>query len=163
MSSPSLCKNIPISQIGQELNVSTILEGSIRLSGNKMRITAQLIDVADDFHFWSETFNRSMDDIFAVQDEISLLIADKLREHLGHFEIGNNLVDVPDIPVAIYLLFLKGRYYLAKVTKESTLKAIAIFEEGVIVPRFCTNLAFCDFFYFRKGLLRQLFVTSFNS
>ena len=76
-------KNIPIIQIGKELNVSTILEGSIRLSGNKMRLTAQLIDVADDFHFWSETFDRDMEDIFAVQDEISLLIADKLREHLG--------------------------------------------------------------------------------
>ena len=136
-------KNIPISQIGQELNVSTILEGSIRLSGNKMRITAQLIDVADDFHFWSETFNRSMNDIFAVQDEISLLIADKLREHLGHFEIGNNLVDVPDIPVAIYQLFLKGRYYLAKLTKESTEKAIAIFEE-VIAAQPDFSLAYLD-------------------
>ncbi|MFT6337825.1 MAG: TolB-like protein/class 3 adenylate cyclase, partial [Halioglobus sp.] len=80
-------KNISIPQIGQELNVSTILEGSIRLSGNKMRITAQLINVADDFHFWSESFDRSMEDIFAVQDEISLLIADKLREHIGHFDI----------------------------------------------------------------------------
>ncbi len=75
----------------QQLNVSTILEGSIRLSGNKMRITAQLIDVADDFHFWSETFDRSIEDIFAVQDEISLLIADKLREHIGHFEIEDHL------------------------------------------------------------------------
>ncbi|MFK8005725.1 MAG: helix-turn-helix domain-containing protein [Saprospiraceae bacterium] len=136
-------KNIPIPQIGQELNVSTILEGSIRLSGNKMRITAQLIDVADDFHFWSETFNRSMDDIFAVQDEISMLIADKLREHLGHFEIGNNLVDVPDIPVATYQLFLKGRYYLAKLTKESTLKAITIFEE-VIAAQPDFPLAYLD-------------------
>ncbi|MGK0365421.1 MAG: adenylate cyclase [Saprospiraceae bacterium] len=124
-------KKIPISQIGKELNVSTILEGSIRLSGNKMRITAQLIDVADDFHFWSETFNRSMDDVFAVQDEISLLIADKLREHLGHFEIENNLVDVPDIPVATYQLYLKGRYFLMKLTRSSTEKAITIFEEVI--------------------------------
>ena len=54
-------KNIPISKIGQELNVSTILEGSIRLSGNKIRITSQLIDVADDFHFWPEKFVRSID------------------------------------------------------------------------------------------------------
>ena len=136
-------KNIPIPQIGQALSVSTILEGSVRLSGNKMRITAQLIDVADDFHFWSETFNRSMDDIFAVQDEISLLIADKLREHLGHFEIGNNLVNVPNIPVATYQLFLKGRYYLAKLTKESTEKAIAIFEEVIAAqPDFA--LAYLD-------------------
>ena len=85
--------------IGQELNVSTILEGSIRLAGQKMRITAQLIDVVEDFHFWSETFDRSIDDIFEVQDEISLLIADKLREHLGHFEIEDRLIDTPNIPI----------------------------------------------------------------
>ena len=122
-------KNVPIKKIGQELNVSTILEGSIRLSGNKMRVTAQLIDVADDFHFWSENFDRSISDIFAVQDEISLLIADKLREHLGHFEIENKLVDVPDIPVDTYRRYLKGRFYLMKLTLEGTEKAISIFEE----------------------------------
>jgi len=67
-----------------------------------MRLTAQLIDVANDFHFWSETFDRSMEDIFAVQDEISLLIADKLREHLGHFDIEDQLVDVPDKAITIF-------------------------------------------------------------
>lgn len=110
-------KNIPMPQIGRELNVSTILEGSIRLSGNKMRITAQLIDVTDDFHFWSETFDRSIDDIFAVQDEISLLIAEKLREHIGHFELGDHLVDAPDIPVETYKRYLKSRYHLLKMSK----------------------------------------------
>lgn len=119
-------KNIPISKIGQELNVSTILEGSIRLAGNKVRITAQLIDVADDFHFWSETFDRSMDDIFAVQDEISLLIADKLREHIGHFEIGDHLVDAPNVPVEIYKLYLKGKYHLLKMDKANLEKGISI-------------------------------------
>jgi adenylate cyclase len=110
-------KNIPLRQIGQELNVSTILEGSIRLAGNRMRITAQLIDVVDDYHFWSETFDRSVEDIFAVQDEISLLIADKLREHVGHFEIEDHLVDAPDISVDIYKRYLKSRYHLLKMTK----------------------------------------------
>lgn len=125
-------KNIPISKIGHELKVSTILEGSIRLSRDKVRITAQLIDVVDDFHFWSETFDRSVEDIFVVQDEISLLIADKLREHLGHFEMGNNLIDIPDIPVTVYQLFLKGRYHLMKLTKEGTETAIAIFSESLL-------------------------------
>ncbi len=124
-------KNIPIPQIGHELNVSTILEGSIRLSGDKMRITAQLINVADDFHFWSETFDRSMEDIFAVQDKISLLIADKLREHIGHFDIENRLVDAPDIPIDVYKKYLKGRYYLMKLNLPSTEKAISIFKEVI--------------------------------
>jgi adenylate cyclase len=124
-------KNIPIPQVGKELNVSTILEGSIRLSGNKVRITAQLIDVRDDFHFWSETFDRSMTDIFAVQDEISLLIADKLREHLGHFEIEDQLVDAPDIPIETYKRYLEGRYYLMKLNLGNTQKAITIFKEVI--------------------------------
>ncbi|RLD18917.1 MAG: adenylate/guanylate cyclase domain-containing protein, partial [Bacteroidetes bacterium] len=124
-------KDIPVPQIGRELNVSTILEGSIRLSGNKMRITAQLIDVNDDFHFWSETFDRSMDDIFAVQDEISLLIADRLREHIGHFDIGDHLVDTPEIPVEAYKKYLRGRYYLLKMNRLEVDKGIAMMEEVI--------------------------------
>jgi adenylate cyclase len=124
-------KNIPVPQIGQELNVSTILEGSIRLSGNKVRITAQLIDVEEDFHFWSETFDRSMENIFAVQDEISLLIADKLREHLGHFDIGDHLVNAPEIPVEIYKKYLEGRYYLNKLNVPGTQKGISILKEVI--------------------------------
>ena len=122
-------KNLPIAQIGEALNVSTILEGSIRLSGNKMRITAQLIDVAEDFHFWSEIFDRSMDDIFAVQDEVSLLIADKLREHLGHFDIEDKLVEAPEIPVEVYKRYLKSRFHLLKMTKPQIEKGISILED----------------------------------
>ncbi len=110
-------KNVPIRNIGQALNVSAILEGSIRLSGNKMRITVQLIDVMNDYHFWSETFDRSLDDIFAVQDEISLLIADKLREHLGHFLIEEHLVITPNIDVDSYQQYLKSRYHMLKMSK----------------------------------------------
>ena len=122
-------KDIPIRQIGKELNVSTILEGSIRLSGNKMRLTAQLIDVKEDFHFWSETFDRSIKDIFAVQDEISLLIADKLREHLGHFDIEDQLVEAPDISVDLYQRYLESRYHLLKMTKSNIEQGIVILEE----------------------------------
>ncbi|GJM34902.1 MAG: hypothetical protein DHS20C18_39030 [Saprospiraceae bacterium] len=130
-------KNIPIPKIGRELNVSTILEGSIRLSGNRMRITAQLIDVDQDFHFWSETFDRSIEDIFAVQDEISLLIADKLREHLGHFDIEDHLVEAQDVPIEAYKRYLKSRYHLLKMSKPDIEKGLSILE-GVIeeVPNF---------------------------
>ncbi len=119
-------KNIPITQIGKELNVSTILEGSIRLSGNKMRITAQLIDVKEDFHFWSETFDRSLDDIFAVQDEISLLIADKLREHLGHFEIKEHLVEEQNVSVSHYQKYLEARFHLLKMSRIEMEKGLSI-------------------------------------
>ena len=122
-------KKIPIQQIGNELNVTTLLEGSIRLAGKKMRITAQLIDVEGDFHFWSETFDRSVENIFAVQDEISLLIADKLREYLGHFEIEEQLVKAPQISVTLYNRYLKSRYYLLKMTKPDIEKGISLLEE----------------------------------
>ncbi|WP_339714733.1 tetratricopeptide repeat protein [uncultured Kriegella sp.] len=122
-------QNLSISKIGQALNVSTILEGSVRLSGNKMRITAQLIDVQADFHFWSETFDRAINDVFSVQDEVSLLIADKLREHIGHFDIADQLVDSLEVPVEIYKKYLRGRYYLMKLNLPDTEKSISIFSE----------------------------------
>lgn len=122
-------RKLSLPEIGKELNVSTILEGSVRLAGEQMRITAQLINVEDDFHFWSETFDRNLDDIFAVQDEISLLIADKLREHLGHFDIGDQLVEAQDIPVEVYKHYLRGRYFLMRLDLEGVLQGIAIMEE----------------------------------
>ncbi|MFK7972734.1 MAG: adenylate/guanylate cyclase domain-containing protein [Bacteroidia bacterium] len=121
-------KNIPIQQIGKELNVSTILEGSIRLAGDQLRITAQLIDVSDDYHFWSETFDRSLKDVFAVQDEISLLIADRLREHVGHFEIEDQLVVEPDISVNAYTQYLRGRFHVLKMSKPDLEKGMDLFQ-----------------------------------
>lgn len=122
-------KNLPIAEIGEKLNVSTILEGSVRLSHNKMRITAQLIDVRDDYHFWSETFDRSLEDVFAVQDEISLLIAERLREHIGHFEIEDQLVKGYEVPAAIYQRYLRSRYHILKMGKGDIDKGITILEE----------------------------------
>jgi len=130
-------KQIPLPQIGQELNVSTILEGSIRLSGNKMRITAQLIDVAEDSHFWSETFDRPVDDIFAVQDEVSLLIANKLQKHLGPFHVDDQLVDTPEIPVEAYKQYLRGRYNILKMGKTDIELGMSILKDIIDKhPRF---------------------------
>lgn len=124
-------KNIPITSIGKALNVSAILEGSIRLSGNSMRITVQLIDVAEDFHFWSETFDRSLENVFAVQDEISLIIADKLREHLGHFPIEETLVIAPKAGVESYQQYLKSRYHILKMSKPDIELGIEILENVI--------------------------------
>lgn len=122
-------KNIPIRQIGTQLNVSIILEGSIRLSGKLMRITAQLIDVREDFHFWSETFDRTIDDIFAVQDEISFLIADKLREHLGHFDIEEQVINTSNLSIPNYQAYLKSRYYILKMTVPGINKGVEILQQ----------------------------------
>ena len=68
-------KTVTAQEIKEQLNVATFIEGSVRTSNNKMRITVQMIDTIDDFHFWSETFDRNPDNIFDIQDEISLFIA----------------------------------------------------------------------------------------
>ena len=100
----------------------------IRLSADLLRLTRQLIAVEDDFHYWTETFDRSIEAIFAVQDEISLFIADRLREHIGHFEIEDHLVDSLDIPLDSYKLYLKAKFHLMKLTLPETEKAILIFK-----------------------------------
>jgi len=85
-------KNIPLKQIAEQLNVEIVLEGSVRIAGDTLRITAQLIQAKDDYHFWSESWDRKMVNVFEIQDEISLKIADKLREHIGHLEYDEHLV-----------------------------------------------------------------------
>lgn len=119
-------KNLPTPTIGKELNVSTILEGSVRLAGNKIRITVQLIDCQEDSHFWSETFDRSIDDIFTVQDEVSLIIAEKLRDHLGDIEIQEQLVVDPQVPVDTYKEYLKSRFHMRKMTRPEIEKGMKI-------------------------------------
>jgi len=124
-------KNLPIPEIGKKLNVSTILEGSVRLSGDSVRITAQLIQVEEDFHFWSETWDRKLENIFEIQDEISLLIADKLREHFGHFEIQERLVNKQTEVIGAYEYCLKAKFYQNKWNPEDVKKAIAYYEKAL--------------------------------
>lgn len=120
-------KNLPISIIGQQLGVGTILEGSIRIAGEMIRITAQLIQVKDDFHFWSETWDRKLENIFDLQDEISLLIAEKLREHFGHFEINEQLVTPPTEDKEAYDFCLQAKYLENKWNPQDTQKAISFY------------------------------------
>lgn len=124
-------KNLPIPEIGEKLNVSTILEGSVRLAGDSIRITAQLIQVKDDFHFWSETWDRKLENIFEIQDEISLLIADKLREHFGHLEIGEHLVNKQTQNIIAYEHCLKAKFHENKWNPEDAKTAISYYEKAL--------------------------------
>jgi TolB-like protein/Flp pilus assembly protein TadD len=97
-------KDLKLAQVARELNVAHILEGSVRKSGNRLRITAQLIDARTDKHLWSETYDRSLDDIFAVQDEIATAVVTQLKVTL--------LGDAPKAKVVnpkAYALLLQGR------------------------------------------------------
>lgn len=106
-------KNVDLHEVGEKLGVSTVLEGSVRKQGNKLRITAQLINVEDGFHMWSEKYDRNMDDIFAIQDEIALAITENLKVILLEKEKAVFTKNYTQNAEA-YELYLKGRFYLNK-------------------------------------------------
>lgn len=119
-----------IRQIGKELDVATVLEGSVRKAGNKVRVTAQLIDTDTGFHIWSENYDRELKDIFQVQDDIAKEIATKLEQN---FEIGDRerLYEASTDSVDAYNFYLQGLYYWNKRTPEAIYKAIDYFEKAI--------------------------------
>jgi len=124
-------KNEDVRKIGEKLGVSTVLEGSVRKSGNKVRITAQLINTADGYHIWSEVYDRKLEDIFEVQDEIARIITNKLREKLTTEGSKELLVKPATENIEAYNLYLKGLFYWNKWTPEDRKKAIKIYEEAI--------------------------------
>lgn len=112
--------------IAETLGVSTILEGSVRRSGNRIRVTAQLINASDGSHLWSERYDRELRDIFSVQDEISAAIAKALRVKLSHDSGPQRYT--PKLPA--YEAYLKARYQQAKVTPESMELARKFYEQA---------------------------------
>jgi len=103
---------IDLAEVGSKLKVATVLEGSVRKSGNRLRIGAQLVKVGDGYHLWSERYDREMTDVFAIQDEIAKAIASRLQVTLGGE--GMPLVMPATGNLDAYHLYLKGRYYLAQ-------------------------------------------------
>jgi len=124
-------KSVTAKEIREKLMVATFIEGSVRTSKHKMRITVQMIDTLEDFHFWSETFDRNPENVIDIQDEISLFIAEKLREHIGHLEIKEKLVEPVDVAVDVYREYLKGRYYIMKLDYNNSIKGINILKEVI--------------------------------
>jgi tetratricopeptide (TPR) repeat protein len=124
-------KNTDIRDIAIQLNVDRILEGSVRKSGNRVRITAQLINAVDGYHIWSETYDRNLTDIFEVQDEISGIIAGKLQTNIAAAEKTDHLVKAPVRNVAAYTHYLRGLHYLNKLTPADSRKAIECFDEAI--------------------------------
>lgn len=123
-------KEFDLQEIGEKLNVSLVLEGSLRKSGNKLRITVQLVNVSDGFPLWSEKYERDEEDIFVLQDEISLAIVDKLQIQL----LGNEqarLTRRPTENLEAYNLYLQGRFFLEKRTEVGLRKAINFYESAI--------------------------------
>ncbi len=121
-------KDVKLTDVARELNVAHILEGSIRWAGDRLRITAQLIDTQSDSHLWSETYDRTLDDIFVIQDEIAAAVVDKLKVTL----LGAApMVDETD-PQA-YALYLQARFLSRQGTPENWERAIAMFEQVLAI------------------------------
>jgi serine/threonine-protein kinase len=123
-------KNANVSEIGNTLGVNTVLEGSVRKAGNQVRITVQLVKVSDGYHLWSERYDRDMQDIFDLQDEITLAVVDALKVKLLGEEKAAVLKRYTDKAEA-YELFLKGLYYSKKDTAEGWLRSIEYFEKAI--------------------------------
>jgi len=121
-------QTLDVGEIGRQLKVDNILEGSVRKAGNRLRITAQLIQVDTGFHLWSETYEREMDDVFAIQDDISLAITKALEAELGAEAPTNN--KKPTVNLEAYQLYLQARFLLAKRGGDNILEAIELFGQA---------------------------------
>ena len=151
-------KNEDVRQIGITLGVSTVLEGSVRRAGKRIRITTQLINAADGYHIWSEVYDSDLEDIFQVQDEISLKIVNRLKENFAIKDKENNsIIKPPTDNIDAYNLYLKGRYHWNRSNPEDIKKAIKIFEEVITMdPDFAQPycvLSFCYSFLGSTGLM----------
>ncbi len=122
--------NMNLREIGRELNVATVLEGSVRRAGERVRIVGQLIDAGSDKHLWADTYDREMKDIFAIQSDVAQEIASALKAKLSLQEkqrIEKKATENPDA----YAYYLRGREYYNHYTKEDNERAIELFKMAI--------------------------------
>jgi TolB-like protein/Tfp pilus assembly protein PilF len=124
-------KDLSVRKIGEELAVSTVLEGSVRREGNEVRIAAQLINAQDGYHLWSKTYDRQMSSVFAVEDELARSIAAALRPQL--LKESAPLVQQPTASAQAHDLYLRGRHFWNKRTDDDLRKALALFQQALEV------------------------------
>jgi len=150
-------QNADPKKVGDQLGVAYILEGSVRKSGNKVRVTVQLIKVSDRFHVFSEVYDQELKDIFEVQDDIANKIVRKFAENIGIPETRKKLIASSTKNVEAYELYLKGRFNLGKASLEATKAAIQYFEVSLqkdkdfVLP--IAGLASCYTFLGGSGLM----------
>lgn len=151
-------KNEDIRQIGAKLGVAHVLEGTVRWAGKKVRINVQLINTSDGYHTWSEVYDRELEDIFEVQDEISAKIVSSLKENFAITEKKENIVKPPTENLEAYNLYLKGKYYWNKSNPEDIMRAVKTFEEAIkLDPNFALpycSLSYCYSFLGSSGIMR---------
>ena len=128
-------------KVGDQLHVGTVLEGSVRKAGDKLRVTAQLINVADGYHLWSETYDRDMKDILAVEGDVAQRVVEALKIKLGVDEARALTKKATENPEA-HRLYLLGRYYFAKGGTAGWTRAMQYFNQAIqLDPNYA--LAYC--------------------
>lgn len=123
-------RNIDVREIGRQLDVDAVLEGSVRTAGQQLRVTAQLISVADGYHIWSKRFDRDLSDVFAVQDEIAQAIADALEVEQPHTVVSAKSATTR---LEAYEAYLKGRQFFHRKTGRSLRIAQQLFREALAI------------------------------
>jgi serine/threonine-protein kinase len=143
--------NTDAREIGQRLRVRTILEGSVRKAGDRVRITAQLVSAADGYHIWSQTYERTLSDVFALQDELARAIASTLTRSAVGSE-SSPLVEAPTSNLDAYGLYLQGRHIWAAASLQSFSDATACFERAVALdPLYAEAHAWLSYGYAMQG------------
>jgi adenylate cyclase len=146
-----------IAEISRELKVGSVLEGSVRKAGNRLRMTMQLVDAENEEHLWSENYDRELGDVFAIQSDVAERVAEALKAELLSSEKKDIERRVTENAEA-YTLYLKGRYYWNERTRDGTDKAVKYFEEALkLDPKFAlayAGLADCHLVYSDYGWLR---------
>ena len=123
-------KNVPVAEIARALNVQTVLAGSVRKAGNRLRINAQLINAEDGFQLWSKQFDRELTDIFSIQEEIGRAIVNVLRAQLG--PTAGQAIAVEAHNLEAYNLYLQGRFFWSRRNAPSLTRAQALLERAII-------------------------------
>ena len=123
-------KAVDIQEVGAKLGVSSVLEGSVRKIGNRIRINAQLVNVSNGYQLWSETYDRQLEDVFAIQDEISRAIVDALKVRLMGKQEQPLVVPTTE-NLEAYTLYLKGRFFVNRVAEHDLHKAQSLFEQAL--------------------------------
>lgn len=123
-------KDLDLREIGARLGVRSVVEGSVRKVGSRIRITAQLVDAVSGYHIWSQAFERTVSDVFALQEEISQSIVRALPLKIGTVA-GGSLIRPPTTLVEAYTLYLRGRYFAIKRTPDNLRLAIEYFEQAI--------------------------------
>ena len=142
----------PIGEIGRELGAGTILEGSVRKAGTRVRVTVQLIDAAGDRHLWAEAYDRRLQDIFAIQSEIAQQVANSLEIRLLDSDRGQ-LAKPPTGVTEAHLLYMKGVFHRQKLRKVELETALGFFEQAVQEdPRYARAYAAIALAYVYLGI-----------